>query len=204
MKSTRWISKLALVCTLYSVVTASMAVMAGNVTFVRQSTGNWHQIGETGHITQMSPRFVNDAVDADIPDGLPSVIAPLTADGADSFVDGNRSAEVYYTGEMAGTFDHQGVIDHTMESTFTSILDLAIEDINSNGGIGGMCPHGVDAVTGRLDVSIDGDGVQFIDVSFEMDWQAAGIQAGDSGFTSTVGFYPYTVDIVVYRNGVLS
>ncbi|MDB5344527.1 MAG: hypothetical protein JWP89_2904 [Schlesneria sp.] len=201
MKSARWISKLALVCTLYSVATTSLAVMAGNVTFVRRSTGNWHQIGETDQIIGMATRLVNDAVDADIPDGLPSVIAPLTADGEDSFSDDTRSAEILYTGELAGTYDHQGVIDHSMESTFTSILELTIVDINSNGGIGGFCPHDEDAVCGSLDVSIDGDGIQFIDVSLEMDWQAAGLQSGDSGFMSYADFPFYGVTITVYRNG---
>ncbi|MDB5344528.1 MAG: hypothetical protein JWP89_2905 [Schlesneria sp.] len=193
MKSARWISKLALVCTLYSVVTASAAVMAGNVTFVRRATGNWHQIGETRHIVGMYVAGVNDAADADIPDGLPSVIAPLTADGEDSYLDPNSSADILYTGELAGTYDHQGVIDHLMESTFTSVL-------TTSGGVQQACPHDEDAVTGSLDVSIDGDGVQFIDVSLEMDWQAAGILTGDPGFGADAWFQYYSVDIIVYRN----
>jgi hypothetical protein len=157
--------------------------------------------GKSGQIIGMATRLVNDAVDADIPDGLPSVIAPLTADGEDSFSNDTISADMLYTGELVGTFDHQNVIDHAIESTFTSILELTIVDINSNGGIGGICPHEYDAVCGSLDVSIDGDGIQFIDVSLDVNWQAAGLQSGDTGFRSYADFPLYNVCIIVYRNG---
>ncbi|MDB5346714.1 MAG: hypothetical protein JWP89_5091 [Schlesneria sp.] len=58
----------------------------GNVTFVRRSTGNWHRLGETTLIVRMDYWALNDGVDSDIDDGLPSVIAPL-ADGGDQEVD---------------------------------------------------------------------------------------------------------------------
>lgn len=200
MKRSQWMSKLALMLALCGAVTASDTALAGNVTFVRRSTGNSHRVGKTVLIVnstgEADSTVINEAVNANIPDGLPSVIAPLTANGEAS-LDG---VDAYYTGELAGNYDHQNVIDHTGESEFTEVLELESSDFPL---LGARCIHGApgDQAKGNLDVSIDGDGIQFIHVAFEMDWQAAGILTGDSGFVGTSTFPAVSVSIDILRNG---
>jgi hypothetical protein len=198
MKRSQWISKLALVFALCGAVAESDRALAGNVTLVRRSTGNSQKIGATGLI-EVIPFIesvtVTDEDEADIPDGLPSVIAPLTADGDNSttHVDG------YYQGQLAGTFDHQNVIDHTGESLFHQDFEL---DYGDGVALGSELQHVWDRVDGDLDVSIDGDGVQFIKVTFEMDWQASGIVTGSTEFDGGAVIWGRYVEISILRNGV--
>lgn len=187
----------ALVCVAVASVTASTSVFAGDVILTRRSTGNWHQVGRTDLEIGMTWLNVNDAESDDIPDGIPSVIAPLTAAGEQSYSDGYNSADVFYTGELAGTYDHQNVIDHAMNATFAAILDT----YSPGTGITVQMLHYSDEVTGSLDVAIDGDNIQFLKVDFGMEWEAGGVLSGASGFGAFTNFPLYDVDIIVYRNG---
>lgn len=173
---------------------------AGNITFVRKSTGNWHQIGGTNHIVGMTVATVNTPESDDISDGLPSVISPLTAEGSDSEDFDTQSAEIEYSGVLDGATDHQPLIDHSVQSEFVSILELTV-GTGGPDGVQGNSQHVNDIANGNLDVNIDGDGIQFIDVTFEMDWITGGLQSGDSGFTSSAWINDYAVNIVVNRNG---
>lgn len=198
MKNPRWFAKLALVCAFYGVSAEGPSVLAGDVTLVRRSTGNSQKIGAT-RLIEVIPIIESVTVaeedEADIPDGLPSVIAPLTSDGDDSttHVDG------YYQGQLAGTFDHQNVIDHTGGSLFHQDLELEYGD---GLVLASKLQHSWDRVDGDLDVTIDCDGVQFIKVTFEMDWQASGIVTGSSEFDGDAVIQERYVEISILRNGV--
>lgn len=181
---------------------------AGNVTFVRRSTGNWHRLGKTTLIVGMDYWDLNDGVESDIDDGLPSVIAPL-ADGGDQEVDveylptaAAGTVTAGYSGTMAGTYDYQPVIDHAVVSEYTS--DITFDGVDyAPAGIGQRSIHDSDAVEGDLDVLIDGNGVQWIDVTWESDWTSGGMYSGDSGQTDHTTFGSYSANINVYRNNVL-
>ncbi len=200
MTRSQWISKLALVFALCGAIAASDRALAGNVTLVRRSTGNSQKIGATRLTEFIYPIIeivtVADEDEADIPDGLPSVIAPLTADGDSSttHVDG------YYQGQLAGTFDHQNVIDHTGESLFHQDLELEYGD---GVVLTSKIQHSWDLAKGDLDLTIDGDGVQFIKVTFEMDWQASGIVTGSTEFDGDAVIQERYVEISILRNGAL-
>jgi hypothetical protein len=199
MKRSQWSSKLALVFALCGAIAESDRALAGNVTLIRRSTGNSQKIGET-RLFELIPNFqfvtVTDEDEADIPDGLPSVIAPLTADGDNSttHVDG------YYQGQLAGTFDHQNVIDHAGGSLFHQDLELEYGD---DVRLASNLSHGLDRVYGDLDLAIDGDGVQFIKVTFEMDWEASGIVTGSTEFDGGAVIVARSVEIGIFRNGSL-
>lgn len=199
MKYPRWFAKLALVCAFYGAATESTSLLAGNVTLVRRSTGNSQKIGAT-YLIELFPNLqsvkITDEDEADIPDGIPSVIAPLTADGDDStdHVDG------YYEGQLAGIFDHQNVIDHTGVSLFHQDLELEYGD---GVVLESEIQHTWDRVNGDLDVTIDGDGVQFIKVTFEMEWQASGIVTGSTEFDGGAEILGRYAEISILRNGAV-
>lgn len=188
-------------CALVLSAAITDCVFGGDVTFVRRPDENWHSLGPTYHISGMTVNLINAGAAADIDAGLPSVIAPLTDAGDDTISDTYSSADVTYTGELAGTFDYQNVIDHSAISEFTSELDFTSSYWGPL-GISDMCRHeGGDHVAGSLDLSIDGDGVQWIDVSWESDWTSGGIATGSAAEYGTF-FDDYTVDLTVFRNAV--
>ncbi len=158
--------------TLLAFIAMNSPSEAGDAIFVRNSTGNWHINCGAGHYgalnwEEFGINIIAAGSFANIPAGTPSIVVPISVLGVDVVIDPITLDYVKgeYNSTLGGNPDHQEMLDHSSATVFNS-------QINSAGASWDYI-QGCDVVHGDLTMSIAGDGVQWIDVTFDILWSEA-------------------------------